>query len=76
MPKFQVVLNGLIKNLDIYIIVSNSKFLKKDVDTYFRGHEDEIRVYPLNFNEFFSVYEGSWHKVGENKAFMKVCRLF
>ena len=64
MPKFESVLNGLmrIKNLDIYITGSNSKFLSKDVVTEFRGRGDEIRVYPLNFNEFFSVYEGDWHE--------------
>ncbi len=63
MPKFESVLNGLmrIKNLDIYVTGSNSKFLSKDVVTEFRGRGDEIRVYPLNFSEFFSVYEGSWH---------------
>ena len=64
MPKFESVLNGLmrIKNLDIYVTESNSKFLSKDVVTEFRGRGDEVRVYPLNFNEFFSVYEGSWHE--------------
>ena len=64
MSKFESVLNGLlcIKNLDIYVIGSHSKFLSKDVVTEFRGRGDEVRVYPLNFNEFFSVYEDSWHE--------------
>ena len=26
--------------------------------TEFRGRGDEVRVYPLSFSEFFSVYEG------------------
>lgn len=62
MPKFESVLNGLmrIRNLDIYVTGSNSKFLSKDVVTEFRGRGDEIRVYPLNFREFFSIYGGDW----------------
>lgn len=35
------------------------KFLSSDVITEFRGRGDEIRVYPLSFREFVSVYEGS-----------------
>ena len=64
MPKFESVLNGLmrIKNLDIYVTGSNSKFLSKDVVTEFRGRGDEVRVYPLNFSEFFSVFGGNWHE--------------
>ncbi|MBE6447633.1 MAG: ATP-binding protein [Alphaproteobacteria bacterium] len=64
MAKFESVLNGLmrIKNLDIYVTGSNSRFLSKDVVTEFRGRGDEVRVYPLNFSEFLSVYEGSWHE--------------
>ncbi len=62
MPKFESVLNGLmrIQNLDIYVTGSNSKFLSKDVVTEFRGRGDEIRVHPLNFREFFSAYGGDW----------------
>ena len=57
MDKFESVLNGLmrIKNLDIYVTGSNSKFLSSDVVTEFRGRGDEIKVYPLNFSEFYSV---------------------
>lgn len=49
------VLNGLIrlKNVDIYITGSNSKFLSKDVLTSFRGRGDEIHVHPLSFKEFY-----------------------
>lgn len=62
MDKFESVLNGFlrIKNLDVYVTGSNSKFLSKDVVTEFRGRGDEIRVYPLSFSEFYSVYEGDW----------------
>lgn len=62
--QFESVLNGLmrIKNLDIYVTGSNSRFLSKDVVTEFRGRGDEVRVYPLNFSEIFSVYKGNWHE--------------
>ena len=54
------ILNGLLRrgNVDVYITGSNSKFLSSDVMTEFRGRGDEVRVYPLSFAEFFSVYEG------------------
>ena len=54
------ILNGLLRrnNVDVYITGSNSKFLSFDVMTEFRGRGDEVRVYPLSFSEFFSVYEG------------------
>ena len=57
MDKFESVLNGLmrIKNVDIYVTGSNSRFLSSDVVTEFRGRGDEIKVYPLNFAEFYSV---------------------
>ena len=57
--KFEFVLNGLLRhqNLDIYVTGSNSKFLSSDIITEFRGRGEEIRVYPLNFSEFMSVYK-------------------
>lgn len=59
--EFEDVLNSLLhmKNIDVYVSGSNSKFLSKDIITEFRGRGDEIRVYPLSFSEFFSVYKGS-----------------
>lgn len=58
---FESLLNGLLRkeNLDVYVTGSNSKFLSSDIITEFRGRGDEIRVYPLSFNEFYSAYEGS-----------------
>lgn len=60
-PNFEGVLNGLlrIQNVDIYVTGSNSKFLSTDIITEFRGRGEEIRVYPLSFAEFMSVYDGN-----------------
>ena len=57
---FEKVLNGLlrIENIDIYVTGSNSKFLSTDIITEFRGRGEEIRIYPLSYSEFMSVYEG------------------
>lgn len=58
---FESVLIGFmhINNVDIYVTGSNSKFLSSDIITEFRGRGDEIRIYPLSFAEFYSVYDGS-----------------
>ena len=58
---FVSILNGLLRlpNIDIYVTGSNSKFLSSDIVTEFRGRGDEIRMYPLSFSEFYSVYDGS-----------------
>lgn len=57
---FEGVLNGLLRipNIDIYVTGSNSKFLSSDIITEFRGRGEEIRVYPLSYYEFMSVYNG------------------
>lgn len=61
LEEFEDVLNSFlhIKNADVYVTGSNSRFLSSDVITEFRGRGDEIRVYPLNFREYLSVYDGS-----------------
>jgi len=41
---------------------SNSKFLSTDVITEFRGRGDEIKIAPLCFREFMSVYQGTKEK--------------
>lgn len=58
---FESVLNSFLRksNLDVYVTGSNSKFLSSDIITEFRGRGDEIRVYPLSFSEFMSVYSGN-----------------
>ncbi len=59
--EFESVLNSLIRmeNVDVYVTGSNARFLSKDVITEFRGRGDEVRMYPLSFAEFMSVYSGS-----------------
>lgn len=56
---FESVLNSFLRkpNLDVYVTGSNSKFLSSDIITEFRGRGDEVRVYPLSFSEFMSVYD-------------------
>lgn len=63
LDEFEEVLNSLlhIKNVDIYVTGSNSKFLSKDVITEFRGRGDEIHIFPLTFKEFMQVYEGDMY---------------
>ena len=59
--EFESILNSLIrmKNVDVYVTGSNAHFLSKDVITEFRGRGDEVHMYPLNFAEFMSVYQGT-----------------
>ena len=54
------ILNGLmrLKNVDVYITGSNSKFLSLDIATEFRGRGDVVHVNPLSFAEFYSAYGG------------------
>ena len=56
---FESVLNSFLRkiNLDVYVTGNNSKFLSSDIITEFRGRGDEIKVYPLSFSEFMSVYD-------------------
>lgn len=57
---FERVLNGLLRisNIDIYVTGSNSKFLSSDIITEFRGRGEDIKVYPLSYYEFMSIYKG------------------
>ncbi|MCR4622560.1 MAG: ATP-binding protein [Clostridiales bacterium] len=58
---FEAVLNGYLRNplFEIYVTGSNSRFLSTDILTEFEGRGDEIRIYPLSFAEFTSVYSGT-----------------
>lgn len=59
--EFEDVLNSFIhiRNADVYVTGSNSRFLSSDLITEFRGRGDEVRIYPLAFREYCSVYEGN-----------------
>ena len=64
---FESVLNGFlhIRNLDVYVTWSNSKFLSSDIITEFRGRGDEIRIHPLSFSEFYSAFNGTKEEAWE-----------
>lgn len=67
MPRFEEVLNSLLRisNIDVYVTGSNSKFLSSDVVTEFRGRGDEIRIYPLSFAEFYAAFAGAYDDAWE-----------
>ncbi len=62
MPRFEEVLNSLLRlsNIDIYVTGSNSRFLSSDIVTEFRGRGDEVRIHPLSFAEFYQAYKGDY----------------
>ena len=65
-PEFEDVLNSYnkVKNADIYVTGSNSRFLSKDVITEFRGRGDEIRIHPLSLTEVWEAMpELSWEQM-------------
>lgn len=64
---FESVLNGFlhVRNLDVYVTGSNSRFLSTDIITEFRGRGDEIRVLPLSFAEYSSAYSGTAEEAWE-----------
>ncbi len=67
---FESVLNGFlhVRNLDIYVTGSNSRFLSTDVVTEFRGRGDEVRVYPLSFSEFYATRDCYWEEAWKEYA--------
>lgn len=54
---FVGTLNGFLKNsnLDVYVTGSNSHLLSSDIITTFRGRGDQIKLYPLSFEEFYNI---------------------
>ncbi len=58
--EFEDVLNSYmhVRNADVYVTGSNSRFLSSDIITKFRGRGEEIRIHPLCFREFMSVHQG------------------
>lgn len=67
MPRFEEVLNSLLRisNIDVYVTGSNSKFLSSDIVTEFRGRGDEVRIYPLSFSEFYAAFNGDYDDAWE-----------
>jgi predicted AAA+ superfamily ATPase len=65
---FEDVLHSflLIQNVDVYVSGSHSKLLSTDSITEFRGRGDEIRMYPLSFREYTSVYAGTMKEAWED----------
>lgn len=57
---FESLINSLLRkgNVDVYVTGSNSKMLSTGIITEFRGRGDEIRVRPLSFSEFATVFDG------------------
>lgn len=67
---FYDALNDLrsLPNLDIYVTASNSRMLSSDILTEFRGRSDEVRVHPLNFEEYYSAVGGNKQDAFDNYA--------
>ena len=61
LDKFEDVLNGFLRmrNVDVDVTGRNAKLLSKDRATEFRGRGFEVKMYPLSFREYMSVYPGS-----------------
>lgn len=75
--EFESVLNGLIrmKNVDVYVTGSNTRFLSKDVITEFRGRRDEVHsILSALLNLCLSI-RGQNRTVGMNICFTADCRL-
>ena len=53
------------KNVDVYVTGSNSKFLSKDIMTEFRGRGWPIHIQPLVFYEFYSARGGDFKDAWE-----------
>ena len=53
------------RNVDVYVTGSNSKFLSRDVMTEFRGRSWPIHIQPLVFSEFYSARGGNFRDAWE-----------
>lgn len=62
--EFEDVLNSYlhISHADVYVTGSNARFLSKDIITEFRGRGDVVKITPLTFKEFMSVFPGDRHQ--------------
>lgn len=59
-PEFEKLVDGLYsrKNLDVYITGSNAKFLSGELATFLTGRYVEIRLQPLHFAEYATLFPG------------------
>lgn len=57
-PEFEKLVDGLYtrKNLDVYITGSNAKFLSGELATFLTGRYVEIRLQPLYFAEYATLF--------------------
>lgn len=57
-PEFEKLVDGLYsrKNLDVYITGSNAKFLSGELATFLTGRYVEIRLQPLHFTEYLTLF--------------------
>lgn len=57
-PNFEKAVNGLFieKNVDLYIIGSNSYMLSGELATYLTGRYMQVHMLPLSFKEYLSYY--------------------
>ena len=62
MPRFEEVLNSLLRmsNVDIYVTGSNSKFLSSDIVTEFRGRTVIFMVIPVLILPRIFGMDGMW----------------
>ena len=72
---FELVLNGYLRreNLDVYVTAGRAERLSRNVATEFAGRGDKVRLYPLSFAEFMSVYEGDRYAACLNTCAAAVC---
>lgn len=68
LEEFVDVLNSFmhIRNADVYVTGSNSRFLATDIATEFQGRDHQIRLYPLSFAEYYSAIGGDRRVAWEN----------
>ena len=57
-PDFERLVDGIysLKNFDVYITGSNAKFLSGELATFLTGRYVEIRLQPLSFAEYSSLF--------------------
>lgn len=62
-PEFERLVDGIysIKNFDVYITGSNAKFLSGELATFLTGRYVEIRLQPLSFAEYSSLFPERYH---------------